>query len=80
MIENISSPSDQDDFDRRWKEAEEQLISEMKPDEVYKFISGSGENSTDFQAIEGAGPSVMGFLKWLAAPVSNFLRKRKQDS
>jgi hypothetical protein len=78
MIENISSQSDQDDFDRRWKEAEERVISEMKPDEVYKFLSSSGENSTDFRAIEGAGPSVMGFLKWLAEPFSKFLNNRKE--
>lgn len=76
MTENIITQADQEDFDRRWKLAEEQMLQEMKPDEVYRFFSNSDETQSDLR-LDTAGPSVMGFLRWLAEPVSNFLRSRK---
>lgn len=77
MRENNITAADQADFDRRWKLAEEQMLKEMSPSEIYHFFSNDSESETSENNLVEPGPSVMGFLKWLAEPVSNFLRSRK---
>lgn len=79
MTENIITQADQEDFDRRWKLAEEQMLQDMTPDEIYRVFSTSKESQCDFW-IDTPGPSVMGFLKWLAEPLLRRLEKRKLDS